>query len=157
MCMSMSVHIFTRFGQQYPICFNVEFLILINPFITKVALEGTKNMLSATSVIWFRSNKLNKMGSNKWLGTRLHNSFIFLDPNRVASSARTFWHRFSKERISITILTNGLFNPLFNVLLMLVVHRNCLNQEYLFLFRLAIWQNLPSVAFKARYTQLLDN
>lgn len=59
-----------------------------------------RNMLSATSVIWFRCSKLSRMGSNKWLGTRLHNSLIFFEPNLVASSARTCWQRASKDGIS---------------------------------------------------------
>jgi hypothetical protein len=73
-----------------------------------------RNMLSATSVIWFRSNKLSRMGSNKWLGTRLHNSLIFFEPNLVASSARTCWQRASKDGISNISLnvrdTNNMVN-----------------------------------------------
>ena len=40
----------TRLGHEYPICFRVEFLILQKPFMTSLVLDGTRNMLRATSV-----------------------------------------------------------------------------------------------------------
>ena len=96
----------TRFGQEYPICFRVEFLIFTNPFITRFVLDGTRNMLRATSVIWFLPSKLCNIGSRRWLGILLHNSLIFFEPYFAASSASTSWHSTSKVGNSASIAIN---------------------------------------------------